>query len=254
TRGRYIAHLGELRRDFEAAATAQRVAAAWRDPAPEVLWSVARDRRRLWERRPGDPDFLAVRVGLGRVPLELVPTLAGAANPMTETDSVCQAAATHLQRRWSSIGGQPLALPLTAIGSLVVRGPRRLALGATRALVAQAATLHAPEDVHVAVATTAARLEDWEWCKWLPHAEDVDLADGTGPGRLVAATYEELDAAVHQEIAARRGSRAGETGPHLLVVVDGQSGEARAARRAEARQSGATGATSRRTPVRNRRG
>ena len=87
-------------------------------------------------------------------------------------------------------------------------------------MLAQACTFHGPQDLQLAVAATPAHLPDWAWCKWLPHVEDVDLADGAGAGRLLADSVEAFEQVAHQEVAARKGSKAGSANP-LLVVVDG---------------------------------
>ncbi|HEV7685999.1 MAG TPA: type VII secretion protein EccCa, partial [Acidimicrobiia bacterium] len=231
TRRRYLAHLVELRHQVQTASDAQQAAEGWRHPRADDLWRVAANPRRLWERRPDDPDFLVVRVGLGRTPLQLQPRLqTGTQLVLADPDPVCSAAALRLVRRWSTIDGQPLAVPLRAVGTLSLQGERSRVAGCARALVALAVAFHAPDDLQVAVAAAPARLPEWEWCKWLPHAASRDLADDAGPGRLLGGSFEDFERTVHQELAARRGSRADSGGAHLLVVVDGLSGDPRLAR------------------------
>src|SRR5581483_8646545 len=126
TRRRYIAHLAGLRRDLQAAAQAQRAAAAWSHPAPGQLWALAGSRHRLWERRTGDGDFLAVRAGVGRVPLRLEPRLDGATQlVMADPDPACSAAASGLVRRWGSIDGQPCSFPWARSARSSCRGRGR---------------------------------------------------------------------------------------------------------------------------------
>ena len=67
-RARSLDHREEVRRAAAAASLAQRADAGWRHPAPGSLLAVAASRRRLWERRPADPDFLELRAGLGTLP------------------------------------------------------------------------------------------------------------------------------------------------------------------------------------------
>ncbi|HEY0410448.1 MAG TPA: type VII secretion protein EccCa, partial [Candidatus Dormibacteraeota bacterium] len=188
---------------------------------------MARDVRRLWERRPDDADFLTLRLGTGRVPMTRRPTLDDGSGSLQEPDPICAAAAGRLVRRWTSADGQPLTVDLRGAASVAVRGPRDAALALVRAMLAQAAAWHAPDDLLIAIAASGPRLDEWEWCKWLPHAQDVDLADETGPGRLLGRTFEEFERAAHQEVSARRGSRSDGRNPHLLVVVDGLTGDPR---------------------------
>src|ERR1700685_2813375 len=61
-RARYLDHLAEVRQTARQVAAEQRLAAAWVHPSPERLWAIARQRRRVWERRLADPDFLQVRL------------------------------------------------------------------------------------------------------------------------------------------------------------------------------------------------
>src|SRR5882757_7046814 len=68
-RDRYLAHLVEVRRVARRVAEDQRAVAAWAFPSPYRLWAIATQRRRVWERRVSDPDFLHVCVGVGNAPL-----------------------------------------------------------------------------------------------------------------------------------------------------------------------------------------
>jgi DNA segregation ATPase FtsK/SpoIIIE, S-DNA-T family len=231
TRRRYVAHLVGLRHQVQAAADAQQKAEGWRHPRPDDLWRVAVYPRRLWERRPADDDFLVVRVGLGRTPLHLRPKLqTGSQLVLADPDPVCSAAALRLVRRWSTIDGQPLAVPLREVRTLSIQGERTRVAGCARALVAQSAAFHAPDDLQVAIAAAPDRLAEWEWCKWLPHVASPDLDDDSGAGRLVGGSFEEFELAAHHTLASRRGGRADAGAPHLLVVVDGLSGDPRLAR------------------------
>jgi DNA-binding protein YbaB len=67
-RGRdlYVQHLAEVRRMGRQVAEDQRVMAAWAYPSPYRLWAIATDRRRVWERRRANLDFLKVCVGVGQ--------------------------------------------------------------------------------------------------------------------------------------------------------------------------------------------
>src|SRR3954453_14192929 len=71
----YLRHLAHARAEGVAAAEAQKEAAHDANPEPDRLWSFVALRERLWERRPGDQDFLAVRIGRGqaRLATQLVP-------------------------------------------------------------------------------------------------------------------------------------------------------------------------------------
>ena len=232
-RRRYLAYLARVRERLRAAARAQRVAAAWRHPAPQDLWTIAVCPERVWERRPGDADFLEVRVGLGPRPLATPPTLRLDEGPGGDYEPVTVAAARRLVRRHGTVAEQPLTVPLAEVGVLSVVGERGAARALTRALLCQAATFHAPEDLRVAVCHPDEAAGHWEWVKWLPQVRHPRAGDGPDPARMVWSGPEELAAQLQPELEARRlrgrpdREPAGPPGPHLLVVVDPPAGPTR---------------------------
>ncbi|WP_433790667.1 type VII secretion protein EccCb [Actinoplanes sp. CA-252034] len=164
----------------------QRTALLWRHPEPDALASIAASPR-MWERRPGDDDFAEVRIAVDghRLPAGLV--LPEAAPATT-----------------GPLPGLPVAVRLPAFRRLLLRGDREPVTGLARALLAQVATLHAPEDLRLAVVASPERRAGWDWVLWLPHTH----ADASG-GRLVFDTMTELDQALH------------DASTPLVVVLDG---------------------------------
>jgi DNA segregation ATPase FtsK/SpoIIIE, S-DNA-T family len=229
-RRRYLAYLARVRDRLRATAQAQRVAAAWRHPAPEDLWTIAVCPERVWERRPGDGDFLDLRVGLGPRPLATPPTLQLDDGPMSDYEPVTVAAARRLLRRHGTVASQPLTVPLAEVGVLSVVGERGVARALARALLCQAVTFHPPEDLRVALCYPPEAGHQWEWVKWLPHARHPRAGDGPDPARMIWPDPEELATQLRPELEARRlSSRSGQGpaspgGPHLLVVVDPPAG------------------------------
>src|SRR5215216_7517859 len=229
-RRRYLAYLARVRDRLRATAEAQRVAAAWRHPAPQDLWTIAVCPERVWERRPGDGDFLDVRVGLGPRPLATPLTLQLDEGPMSDYEAVTVAAARRLVRRHGTVAEQPLTVPLADVGVLSVVGERGVARALARALLCQAVTFHTPEDLRVALCYPPEAGDHWEWGKWLPHARHPRAGDGPDPARMIWSDPEELATQLRPELEARRlSSRSGQGpaapgGPHLLVVVDPPAG------------------------------
>jgi S-DNA-T family DNA segregation ATPase FtsK/SpoIIIE len=211
-RRRYLAYLARVRARLRETARAQRLASAWRHPAVPDLWTVAACAERVWERRPGDEDFLEARVGLGQRPLATPPVLELDDGPTSEYESVSVAAARRLVARHATVAEQPVTVSLRDAGVLSVVGERTAARALTRALVDQLATFHAPDDLRMAFCYNAAAAADWEWVKWLPHTDHA---------RLVVADTGRLAELLQPELAARR---AGAPSAHLLVVVDTPAG------------------------------
>ncbi|MEA3075531.1 MAG: segregation ATPase FtsK/SpoIIIE, family, partial [Actinomycetota bacterium] len=78
-----------------------------------------------------------------------------------------------------------------------------------RSLVVQAATLHGPADVRIAVLTDGERASSWSWAHWLPHTEAWGEAAGV---RLLGASPDE-----HGVVVGALASM-GPTPARLLVV------------------------------------
>ena len=225
-------------------ATAAQVPEAWPDPAA-LLLTVLGPGARLWERGPGHPEALTVRLGT-----------ADRAAP----------------------GGSALlpAVPVTAdlreAGALGLAGPRARLAGLARAVVAQLAALHAPETLEIVLISAdrtrpaQERIAEWSWLGWLPHVRpghgqdcrlllahdreqaaartdellrrlDDHLTDtetapapGTIPAARSATPQDRLQGAARRPSWARADAEDEESGgfpgPYTVVVVDGDPGGA----------------------------
>ncbi|QFG21553.1 type VII secretion protein EccCa [Actinomadura sp. WMMB 499] len=211
-RERYLEYLADLRGQARDVARVQRFAAAWIHPSPERLWAVAERRRRVWERRPGDPDHLRVRIGTGNGPLALTMTTNRRSDPAVEYDPRSLHAAEELVRSQGTVEGQPAWIDLGRAGVVSLLGPPAQTEAAAAALLCQVAVLHAPDDVQLAVVTAGDPA--WEWAKWLPHTFEPDARDrGIEVVPLVAERLDGLadhvEAELDRAVAARaaRGTR-----------------------------------------------
>jgi S-DNA-T family DNA segregation ATPase FtsK/SpoIIIE len=228
-RTRYIEHLATVRESAQLVASAQRTLAVWQWPSPERLWAIAEARRRVWERRPSDPDFLHVRLGTGRGKLSSPLHLNIRADPTVEYDPELKGAADALLAACETVGGQPATIDLAGAGVVSLVGAPEIARSACRALICHLAVLHAPDDVLIMV-STGGHDDAWAWATWLPHARDAESAD-LSRTCLVASGYDELADVVERELtraladkARQRGRLAGRedsrTGPAVVVVID----------------------------------
>ncbi|WP_037910841.1 type VII secretion protein EccC [Actinacidiphila yeochonensis] len=227
-RDRYLAHLVEVRAVARQVAESQRAVAAWAYPSPYRLWAIAERRRRVWERRVTDPDFLRVCVGVGSAPLSTPIRMASRNDPTVEYDARAKGAADRLIETMSTVGSQPAVVDLSQGGVVSVLGPAEVARGVARAVVCQIGVLHAPDDVGVVVVGGDG---EWEWAKWLPHTHEPDASGDAGVVPLVAqelhgvADYLRtvLDRVAEQP-AQRRGLMdrdAPDARRRLVVVLDG---------------------------------
>ncbi|MFE3685865.1 FtsK/SpoIIIE domain-containing protein [Streptomyces sp. NPDC059095] len=185
---------------------------SWPDPAALLLTALGPGPR-LWERRPGHPEALAVRVGTAdRGDLAAVPVTVG----------------------------------LREVGSLGLAGPRERLSGLARSAIAQLAALHAPTTLEIVLISTdrsrglQARTAEWDWLGWLPqvrpaHGQDCRLLLAYDRDQATARTAEltrRLDAGplgpgwASTDRAAVAEAAARYEGPFTVVVVDGDPGSA----------------------------
>ena len=219
----YMRYLAQVRRQARTTADRQRDALAWRHPDPASLWSIAGSTR-LWERRTGDGDFAVVRLGLGpqRLSTPLVPAETA---PFEDLEPLSSSALRRFVRAHSEVPELPLSVALRAFTRVDLVGERDATAGVARALVAQLATLHTPDDLAVWVCAAPERRSDWEWVKWLPHTHHPTLADAVGPVRMVGDSLPELEALLPELLAERPrfvpDAALPPDEPHIVVVLDG---------------------------------
>lgn len=149
----------------------------WPDPAALLLTALGPGPR-LWERGPGHPETLTVRLGT------------------TE--------------RSAPDGSGPLpTVPVTAdlreAGALGLAGPRPRLSGLARAVVAQLTALHSPDTLEIVLVSTdrsrsvEERTAEWSWLGWLPH-----VRPGHGQDCRLLLAYDREQAAARTDELLRR--------------------------------------------------
>ncbi|QES41903.1 cell division protein FtsK [Streptomyces venezuelae] len=192
---------------------AARTPEAWPDPAALLLTALGPGPR-LWERGPGHPEALAVRLGT--------------------VDRALPAA----DGREGLLPAVPVTVGLREAGSLGLAGPRDRLTGLARAVVAQLAALHSPDSLEIVLISTdrarptAERTAEWAWLGWLPHlrpahGQDCRLLLAYDRDQAAART-DELIRRLDDHIADSGTGHAGTapTGARTVVVVDGDPGSA----------------------------
>ncbi|HET9557579.1 MAG TPA: FtsK/SpoIIIE domain-containing protein, partial [Actinomycetota bacterium] len=202
-RSRYLAHLERVAVQANQLAAAQLAVAEHLHPDLPTLRATLDQTDRLWERRPGDADFLTVRVGRAPVPLAAPARLDATGGPLAEYDPDLLQAAEDLVRRASWLPDAPVTVPLRQLAVLALTGPPSRTRPLARSLVCELAAFHAPDDLQLLAASPPSAGPAWEWMRWLPHARDPTAVPGQPPGSPPAG------------VQARPGAR-----PHLLVILD----------------------------------
>ncbi|HEY6494952.1 MAG TPA: FtsK/SpoIIIE domain-containing protein, partial [Trebonia sp.] len=203
---RYAAHLGDIKQTARELAGTQRSVAVWRWPSPARLWAIAKRRRRVWERRPGDDDFLRVRIGLGRGVLTAPLVLATRGDPTVEYEPELMANANRMIEKFGIVGKQPVLVDLAEAGVISLVGPADAARAVCRGLLCQVGVLHAPDDVTIMI-SAGDDYAAWNWASWLPHTRDPQAKDPAMPA-LIAFGYAGIADAVERAVRQAQGDRA----------------------------------------------
>ncbi|MFH7336514.1 FHA domain-containing protein [Streptomyces sp. KHY 26] len=149
----------------------------WPDPAALLLTALGPGPR-LWERGPGHPEALTVRLGT--------------ADRSTPDGS-------------GLLPAVPVTAALREAGALGLAGPRPRLSGLTRAVLAQLAALHSPDLLEIVLISADGsrpveeRTAEWSWLGWLPHVRPNHGQDC----RLLLA-YDREQAAARAEELLRR--------------------------------------------------
>nr|WP_318546628.1 hypothetical protein [Mycobacterium lepraemurium] len=173
--------MNQLGRSVSEIAAAQCASALRDHPDPATLWTLIGGPR-MWRRRPTDPDFCVVRVGMGVLPLArrvVAPPV-----PAEEVrDPVTATAVRRFLHTHATVPG-PVTVDLGAGSSVTIDGDA----GAARAVVCQLAVLHVPDQVGIAAVVGDHDRAHWDWLKWLPHKRHPMHYDALGPMRMVYST------------------------------------------------------------------
>ncbi|WP_282703598.1 FtsK/SpoIIIE domain-containing protein [Streptomyces sp. CC219B] len=164
---------GTARETAPPSGTAPQAPETWPDPAALLLTALGPGPR-LWERGPGHPEALTVRLGTAdRVPPDgsgLLPAV-------------------------------PMTADLREVGALGLAGPRARLSGLARAVLAQLAALHSPDTLEIVLISAdrsrplQERTAEWSWLGRLPH---LNPAHGQDCRLLLAYDREQATARVEE--------------------------------------------------------
>ncbi|MER7836682.1 FHA domain-containing protein [Streptomyces sp. NPDC096040] len=152
-------------------------AETWPDPAALLLTALGPGPR-LWERAPGHPETLTVRLGTADRAAPDGPGLLPAV---------------------------PVTADLREAGALGLAGPRTRLAGLARAVLAQLAALHSPDLLEIVLISAdrgrpvEERTAEWAWLGWLPH-----VRPGHGQDCRLLLAYDREQAAARVEELLRR--------------------------------------------------
>ncbi len=210
----YREHKARIEHDAKQALETERDERVYQFPDPATVLSIAAGpRRRLWERRRTDPDYLVLRVGTADLP-------SGVELTDPEQDE-------HRRQVIWRIPEAPVTISLPGRGVVGVAGPGDTPRAVGRWLVTQAAALHSPNDLRVHLLTDSSGRSSWHWVRWLPHCrpqagQDCAMLVGND-AESVATRIAELLAilSMRQQAATGAAHQKARFRPDIVVVFDG---------------------------------
>ncbi|WP_216911469.1 type VII secretion protein EccCa [Nocardia noduli] len=218
----YFRYLDQMRKDVRRTGGKQLESLRWSHPEPRDLVSVI-GTRRMWERRPTDPDFGHIRVGIGshRLATKLARPETG---PLEDLEPVSTVALRRFVRTHSVVHELPTAVSLRAFPAINVGGDPEQSRTLVRSMLMELTAFHGPDHVAVAVVCADPDAPNWAWLKWLPHLQHPVVRDGIGSARMMYGSLGELETALNDELLERgrfmRNPQPVQGRLHLVVVID----------------------------------
>ncbi len=209
----YQDKLAAVEGDVEQAVVDERSTRRLEAPDPALALLIATGPRgRLWERRTTDPDYLAVRVGVGDLPSEVA----------VEDPAQLE----HRRQSTRTAYDVPITVPLRDRGVIGIAAADGIQRSLAAWALAQLAVLQSPRDTQFYVLTDHDSAGAWEWVRWLPHArpqngQDTVVTIGNDAESCARriAELSALLAARQQNAASDRSAREGFS--DVVVVFDG---------------------------------
>ena len=171
----YKKDLTEVEKEIEKTVALQRETMEREFPNAEQTRKIGLGRGqspRLWWRRPGDPDFLMLRVGLG----DSSPSFEIELPNTNQENEPLAKLPFELKEKFRTVPHIPTLVDLKRVGSLVINSPDRvLALRFARRVVVDLCVHQSPNDLSLFLVSDLPRAgETWEWMRWFPHTGSFD--------------------------------------------------------------------------------
>lgn len=151
----------------------------------EMLEYACRKSRRLWEKMPGDQDFLYVRLGIGEGESEI--PVRTPEEHFTLYDDELLEQAIQLGENGKKMPGIPITLSLKERKVIGLVGDKEKINKMVWCMLTTLGILHSPDEVKIAFVGDKRQLVDFEWVLQLPHIWSPD-----GKLRLFATNSEEV--------------------------------------------------------------
>lgn len=170
---KYGAYIEDQKALIGSVAAVQREIITSENPAPEEAMQTVFDlRRNLWERMPGNRDFLDVRVGMGYEDLCVpVNSKAGAGGFQMEDDEA-EELVEQIIEETRIVDNIPARIPLLKANTIGFIGDRTNNKELIRNMLICLCTSHSYEDVKLIGIFDKSEKDYWDFLRWMPHFWD----------------------------------------------------------------------------------
>jgi S-DNA-T family DNA segregation ATPase FtsK/SpoIIIE len=166
---RYRQHLAEKQAEILRLSNLQRMILNDAHPDLEVCQTRARSAdSRLWERLPGEDDFLAIRLGLGEMPVGFKIEVPPESSKVQKEDELIKTG-RELGEKSKKVDRIAIPLPILQRKTVGLVGPHVRIMQMARAMLVQVTACHSPANLKVVLVVPSSELEEWKWARWLPH-------------------------------------------------------------------------------------
>ena len=218
----YHLYLKDKAKDLEQLSRKQREGMFYHFPAIEDLTKmVKRYDSRIYEKTPLHFDFLAYRLGLGKVPTSY--ELKYGQEERSGKKDALEEEGYALFKAHQKIDNLPIVASLNR-GPVGYVGPRPIVLEQLQLLVAQLAVFHSYHDLTVIPIIPEEEKESWDWMRWLPHAtlQDMNVRSFVYNQRTRDQVLNSLNQILKLRKAQKEEEKANDTKifhPHYVVLI-----------------------------------
>ena len=170
---KYGAYIEDQKALIASVAAVQRNIISIENPSPaEAMNTVFDLRRNLWERMPGDRDFLDVRVGMGYEDLCVPVKSRSGASGFKMEDDEAENLVEQIVEETRIVDNIPARIPLLKTNTLGFIGERRVYRDLVRNMIICLCSSHSFEDVKLIGIFDDKEKDYWDYLRWIPHFWD----------------------------------------------------------------------------------
>lgn len=218
----YHLYLKDKAKDLEQLSRKQREGMFYHFPAiADLTKMVKRYDSRIYEKTPLHFDFLAYRLGLGKVPTSY--ELKYGQEERSGKKDALEEEGYALFQAHQKIDNLPIVASLNR-GPVGYVGPRLIVLEQLQLLVAQLAVFHSYHDLTIIPIIPEEEKESWDWMRWLPHAtlQDMNVRSFVYNQRTRDQVLNSLNQILKLRKAQKEEEKANDTKifhPHYVVLI-----------------------------------